>query len=134
MKYETTIAVEIQDEEIDVVELVRNLARRFPEILSLGVVGRTDEGEVIREMHMGRGGEVDWTDEAKVRIAEATQEITSRLGVDEETASHLWEGMSDVYEMMAARNLCAYPGGPQSVRLIPEALEFIRDRARQEPD
>jgi hypothetical protein len=37
--------------------------------------------------------------------------------------------MSDVYELMASHGLCAYPGGNQSVRVIPEALEFIRSRA-----
>jgi hypothetical protein len=134
MKYEATIVFEVEDKKVDLMELARELARRFPEILSLGVVGRNDKGEVIREMGMGRGGEIDWTDEAKVRIAEATKEIARRLEVDEETANLLWEGMSDVYEAMAARNLCAYPGGPQSVRVIPEALEFIRDRAGQEED
>ena len=37
--------------------------------------------------------------------------------------------MSDVYEVMAGQGLCAYPGGERSVRVIPEALEFIRSRA-----
>jgi hypothetical protein len=134
MEYEATIVFEVEDEKVDLMQLARGLARRFPEILSLGLVGRTEEGEVVREMEMGRGGTVDWTDEAKVRIGQATKEIARRLEVDEETSNVLWEGMSDVYEVMAARNLCAYPGGPQSVRVIPEALEFIRDRAREEED
>jgi hypothetical protein len=42
--------------------------------------------------------------------------------------------MSDVYELMAAIGLCAYPGGEQSVRVIPEALEFIRSRAAALPE
>jgi hypothetical protein len=42
--------------------------------------------------------------------------------------------MSDVYELMAAKGLCAYPGGEQSVRVIPEALEFIRSRAAAKGD
>jgi hypothetical protein len=80
-------------------------------------------------MDMGWGGTVDWTPEAKVRIAPATTDISRRLEVDEETADRLWEAMSDVYELMAGQGLCAYPGGEQSVRVIPEALEFIRSRA-----
>jgi nicotinamide mononucleotide (NMN) deamidase PncC len=92
------------------------------------LTGRTDEGEVTEEMTMFWGGVVDWTDEAKTRIAEATREIVRRLEVDEETANRLLEGMADVYEAMATKGLCAYPGGDQSVRVIPEALEFIRRR------
>jgi hypothetical protein len=64
-----------------------------------------------------------------VKIAEASKEISRRLEVEDETADRLWEGMSDVYEFMATQGLCAYPGGDQSVRVIPEALEFIRSRA-----
>jgi hypothetical protein len=33
--------------------------------------------------------------------------------------------MSGIYEQMAGKGLCAYPGGEQSVRVILEALEFI---------
>jgi hypothetical protein len=83
---------------------------------------------------MGWGGVVDWTSEAKVKIAQATKEISRRLEVDEETANRLWEGMSDVYELMAGQGLCAFPGGEQSVRVIPEALEFIRGRAAALPE
>jgi hypothetical protein len=42
--------------------------------------------------------------------------------------------MSDVYEFMAGKGLCAYPGGEQSVSVIPEALEFIRSRAAAFPE
>jgi hypothetical protein len=35
---------------------------------------------------------------------------------------------------MATRGLCAYPGGEQSVRVIPEVLEFIRTRAAALPE
>jgi hypothetical protein len=80
------------------------------------------------------GGVVDWRPEAKVKIAHATEEISRQLEVDEETGERLWEGMSDVYELMAAKGLCAYPGGEQSVRVIPEALEFIRTRAAALPE
>jgi hypothetical protein len=75
------------------------------------------------------GGLVDWSPEAKVKIAQATEEISQRLGVDGETADRLWEAMSGIYEQMAGKGLCAYPGGEQSVRVIPEALEFIQTRA-----
>jgi hypothetical protein len=84
-------------------------------------------------MDMGWGGTVDWTPEAKVRIAQATTDISRRLEVDEETADRLWEAMSDVYELMASQGLSAYPGGEQSVRGIPEALEFIRCRSTRCP-
>jgi hypothetical protein len=57
------------------------------------------------------GGVVDWRPEAKVKIAHATKEISRHLGVDEETGNRLWEGISDVCELMAAKGLCAYPGG-----------------------
>jgi hypothetical protein len=90
------------------------------DIHGVGLIGRTDEGEVASEMQMMWGGVVDWTPEAKVKIAQATKEIGRRLEVDEETANRLWEGMSDVYEFMAGKGLCAYPGGEQSVRVIPE--------------
>lgn len=82
----------------------------------------------------GWGGVVDWTPETKVKIAQATKEISRRLEVDEGTANRLWEGMSDVYELMAAQGLCAYPGGDQSVRVIPETLEFVRSRAAALPE
>ena len=42
--------------------------------------------------------------------------------------------MSDVYEVMPSQDLCAYPGGEQSVRVIPEALEFIQSRADGMPE
>jgi hypothetical protein len=42
--------------------------------------------------------------------------------------------MSGIYELMADKGLCAYPGGEQSVRVIPEALEFIQTRAAAVPD
>jgi len=83
---------------------------------------------------MGSVGQVDWTPEAQVRIAKAIEDISRRLDVDEETGDRLWEAMSDVYELMASHELCAYPGGEQSVRVIPEALEFIRSRAAARPE
>jgi phytoene/squalene synthetase len=85
-------------------------------------------------MQMMWGGVVDWTPEAKVKIAQATKEISRRLEVDEETANRLWEGMSDVYELMAAQGMCDFPGGEQSVKVIPEALEYIRRSAAALPE
>jgi hypothetical protein len=131
MKYEATIHFEVKDETVDFTHL---LAGRKLDLHGVGLIGRTDDGEVVSEMEVGWGGVVDWTDEAKVRIAEATKEISRRLEVEDETADRLWEGMSDVYEFMAAQRLCAYPGGDQSVRVIPEALEFIRSRAAALPE
>jgi hypothetical protein len=81
---------------------------------------------------VGRRGGLDGRGE--VKIAQATKEISRRLDVDEATADRLWEGMSDVYEFMATRGLCAYHGGEQSVRVIPEALEFILSRAAALPE
>ena len=80
---------------------------------------------------MGWGGEVDWTPEAKVKIAQATQEISRGLDVDEATADRLWEGMSDVYEFMAIRGLCAYPGGEQSVRSPPLGVLLLNGSERR---
>jgi hypothetical protein len=131
MKYEATIHFEVRDEKVDLTDLV---ADQKIDIQGVGLVGRTDEGEVASELQMMWGGVVDWRPEAKVKIAKATKEISRRLGVDEETADRLWEGMSGTYELMAGKALCAYPGGDQSVRVIPEALEFIRTRAAALPE
>jgi hypothetical protein len=46
------------------------------------LVGRADDGEVLSEMQTGWGGEADWTDDAKVKPARATKEISRRLEVD----------------------------------------------------
>jgi hypothetical protein len=131
MKYEATIQFEVKDENVDLTDLITG---QKIDIHGVGLIGRTDEGEVASEMQMMWGGVVDWTPEAKVKIAQATKAISRRLEVDEETANRLWEGMSDVYELMAGQGLCAYPGGEQSVRVIPEALEFIRSRAAAPPE
>jgi|Tabmets5t2r1_1033131.scaffolds.fasta_scaffold61735_2 hypothetical protein len=131
MKYEATIQFEVKDENVDLTDLIRD---QKIDIHGVGLVGRTDDGEFASEMGRIWGGEMDWTPEAKVKIAQATKEISRRLEVDEETANRLWEGMSDVYELMASQGLCAYPGGEQSLRVVPEALEFIRSRAAALPD
>jgi hypothetical protein len=131
MKYEATIQFEVKDENVDLTDLITG---QKLDIHGVGLIGRTDDGEVASEMQMMRGGVVDWTPEAKVKIAQATKEISRRLEVDEETANRLWEGISDVYELMAGQGLCAYPGGEQSVRVIPEALEFIRSKAAALPE
>ena len=131
MKYEATIQFEVKDENVDLTDLI---ADQKVDIHGVGLIGRTDEGEVASEMQMMWGGVVDWTPEARLKIAQATKEISRRLEVDEETANRLWEGMSDVYEVMASQGLCAYPGGKQSVGVIPDALEFIRSRAAALPE
>jgi hypothetical protein len=41
--------------------------------------------------------------------------------------------MSFVYGLMASHGLCAYPGD-QPVRVISEALEFMRSRAAAVPE
>jgi hypothetical protein len=130
MKYEATINFELED-GVDIFDLI---GEQQIDVHRLHLTGFTAEGDVAREMEMMWGGTVDWTDEAKARIAEATGEIARRLEVDEATASRLWEWTSYVYEAMAANGLCAWPGGEQSVRVIPEALEFIRNRANAMPD
>lgn len=131
MKYEATIHFKVKDENIDLTDLI---ADQKIDIYGVGLIGRTDDGEVESGMQMGRVGVVDWAPEAKVKIARATKEISRRLEVDEETADRLWEAMSDVYEVMAGQDLCAYPGGEQSVHVIPEALEFIRNRSDAMPE
>ena len=130
MQYEATIHFELKDEKVDLTRLITD---RKIDIHGLGLIGRADDGEESG-MQMGWGGTVDWTPEAKVKIAQATTEISRRLEVDEETADRLWEAMSDVYELMASQDLCAYPGGEQSVRVIPDALEFIRGTASALPE
>ena len=126
MKYEATINFELKD-EIDILDLI---GHQKIDVHGLHMTGFTDEGDVASEMQMMWGGTVDWTNEAKARIADATNEIVRRLEVDETTAKRLWEGMSDVYETMAGKGLCDWPGGEESVRVIPEALEFIRSRGQ----
>ena len=132
MQYEATINFEVKDTDLDLTGLMK--AARKIDLSGVQVIGRTDDGEAVEEMVMGWGGTADWTDEAKVRIAEATADIGKRLRVDAETANRLWEAMADAYETMASKGLCAYPGGEQSKRVIPEALEFIRGRAEGVPD
>jgi hypothetical protein len=131
MKYEATIHFELNDENVDLTDL---LTDQKIDIHGVGLIGRTDEGEVASEMQMMWGGVVGWRPEVKVKIARAIKEISRRLEVDEETGERLWEAMSDVYELMAAKGLCAYPGGEGSVRVIPEALEFVRSRAAALPE
>ncbi len=131
MQYEATIHFEVNDENVN---LTRLMTDQKIDIHGLGLIGRTDDGELVSEMGMGRVGTVDWTPEAKLRIAQATTDISRRLAVDEETADRLWEAMSDVYEIMASQGLCAHPGGEQSVRGIPETLEFIRSRSDAPPE
>lgn len=131
MKYEATVHFELKDESVNLTRLITD---RKIDIYALGLIGRTDDGELASQMEMGWGGTVDWTPEAKVRIAQATTDISRRLEVDEETADRLWEAMSEVYELMASHGLCGYPGDEQSVRGIPEALEFIRSGSDAMPE
>jgi hypothetical protein len=130
MKYEATIHFELKDEKVDLTELITD---QKIDIHGVGLVGRTDEGEVASEMQMMWGGVVGWSDDKKVKMAQATEDVSRRLGVDEETAEQLCEWMSFVYGLMASHGLCAYPGD-QPVRVIPEALEFMRSRAAAVPE
>jgi len=66
MKYEATVQFEVKDETVDLTDLITD---QKIDIHGLGLIGRTDEGEVASEMQMGWGGVVDWTPEAKVKIA-----------------------------------------------------------------
>lgn len=130
MKYEATIHFEVKDEKVDLTDLI---AEQKIDVHGVGLVGRTDEGEVASEMQMMWGGVVGWRDDKEVKMAQATKEISRRLGVDEETAEQLCEWMSYVYGLMATQGLCAYPGD-QPVHAIPEALEFLRTRAPLVPE
>jgi hypothetical protein len=132
MRYEATINFEFNDEDVDIVGLIE--AAHTIDVSEMELIGRTDDGEVALQMEMMSGGMVDSTPEKRVRIAETIKEIGRRLEVDEETANQLWERMAGVYASMADQGLCAYPGGEQSVRVIPEALEFIRGRAEAVPE
>jgi hypothetical protein len=79
MKYEATIHFDVKDEKVDLTDLI---AGQKIDIHGVGLVGRTDEGEVASELQMMWGGVVDWRPEAKVKIAQATKEISRRLGLD----------------------------------------------------
>jgi hypothetical protein len=127
MKYEATIHFEVRDEKIDLTELI---ADQKIDIHGLGLVGRTDEGEVASEMQIAWGGVVGWSDEKQERMSQATKETSRRLGVDEEIVEQLVEWVSYVYQHMASKGLCAYP----DERVIPEALEFMRSRAATAPE
>lgn len=130
MKYEATIHFEVKDEHVDLTDLI---AEQKIDIHGVDLIGRTDEGEVASEMQMMWGGGVGTRPEAKVKIAEATKETSRRLGVDEETAELLCESMRYVYGHMASQGLC--PSGlDRSIRIIPEALEFIQSRAAALPE
>jgi hypothetical protein len=86
MKYEATIYFEVKDETVDLTHL---LGGRTLDVHGVELIGRTDDGEVVSGMEMGWGGEVDWTDEAKVRIAKATkrdQPTTGGRGRDRQSA------------------------------------------------
>jgi hypothetical protein len=89
MKYEATIHFEVDDENVDLTDLI---TEQKIDIHGVGLIGRTDEGEVASEMQMMWGGVVDWRPEAKVKIAQATKEISRRLEVDEETATACGKG------------------------------------------
>jgi hypothetical protein len=58
MKYEATIHFEVKDETVDLTPL---LAGRKLDVHGVGLIGRTDDGEVVSEMEMGCGGVVDWS-------------------------------------------------------------------------
>jgi hypothetical protein len=73
MKYEATIQFEVKDENVDLTDLIRD---QKIDVHGVGLVGRTDDGEVASEMGRIWGGVVDWTPEAKRKIAQATKEIS----------------------------------------------------------
>jgi hypothetical protein len=112
MKYEATIHFEVKDEKVDLTDLI---AGQKIDVHSVGLVGRTDAGEVASEMQRMWGGVVDWTPEAKVRIAEATKEISRRLEIDEETADRLWEGMKGRTDVTRRGSPTTIVVNPQSV-------------------
>jgi hypothetical protein len=64
MKYEATIHFELKDEKVDLTELITD---QKIDIHGVGLVGRTDEGEVASEMQMMWGGVVGWSDDKKAR-------------------------------------------------------------------
>jgi hypothetical protein len=127
VNYEATINFAVNDENVDVADLI---AHQKIAIHGVGLVSRTDEGEVASEMQMAWGGVVGWSDEKQETMSQATKETSHRLGVDEETVEQLVEWMSYVYQHMASKGLCAYP----DERVIPEALEFMRNRAAAMPE
>jgi hypothetical protein len=71
MKYEATIHFEVKDEKVDLTDLI---ADHKIDIHGLGLVGRTNDGEVASEMQMAWGGVVGWSDEKQERMRQATTE------------------------------------------------------------
>ena len=58
MKYEATIHFEVNDEKVDLTDLITD---QKIDIHGVGLIGRTDEGEVASEMQMMWGGMLDWS-------------------------------------------------------------------------
>jgi hypothetical protein len=125
MKYETTIHFEVKDEKVDLTDLI---AEQKIDIHGVDLVAPHRR----RRSRVGNTDDVGWRrgwrDDKKVKMAQATKEISRRLGVDDDTAEQLCEGTSYVYELMATQGLCAYPGD-QPAHAIPEALDLMRTRA-----
>jgi hypothetical protein len=66
-------------------------------------------------------------------VRETIDGIESRLGVSGEKAERLWDAMCAVYELMGDDGLCDSAGGCESMRVIPEALVYIRYEANARP-
>jgi hypothetical protein len=122
LKYEATINFEVKDERVDLTEL---MAGHKIDIRGMELVGRTDQGDESVWVMASIPAAVEWSDDKKEEMSQATKETSRRLGVDEETVEQLVEWMSYVYDLMTSKGLCADP----AYHVIPEALEVMRNRA-----
>jgi hypothetical protein len=128
VKYEATINFELREEKVDLLDLI---ADHKIDIHGMGLVGRTDEGEVESEWQMmSIPAAVEWADDKKQEMSQATKETSRRLGAGEESVEQVVEWMSYVYDLMVSKGLCA----SSAYHAIPEALELMRSRAAAVPE
>jgi hypothetical protein len=66
-------------------------------------------------------------------IEETVAEIARRLDVDTAMAERLWEAMSEAYDVLGETGRCDGARGMESMRVIPDALDFIRHEANATP-
>jgi hypothetical protein len=91
VKYEATINFDVKDEAVDLTEL---LAHHKIDIRGTELVGRTDKGDESAWQMASIPAAVEWRDDEKQEISQATKETSRRLGVAEEAVEQLVEWMS----------------------------------------
>jgi hypothetical protein len=132
MKYEAIVNFEVRDEDVDILGLVK--AAQKIDLSGVDLIGRTHDGEVTEELTMFWAER--WTGPTRPRFSSPRPPKTSSgdLKWTRRPPTACGKGGRTFYETMAGKDLCAYPGGEQSLRVISEALEFIRRRADAMPE